>query len=405
MAISCADDEHCVTTCDSGWWAGFIRVTTDGGKTWRNTLIDKMTPYPDYHDFRRIKSIAHPTRDLIIGIADTGVGYRSTDGGYTWKEFRLPVDRGLGFEIKMFDETYGYISGPPRWLFKTTNGGESWNQVLLPDSVKGVYVEKLSIVHPDTIILSMVWTNKGVILRSTDGGVTWDYNDAPVLYWVPNMFFIDFQHGYSVGYKRTGEGDRALDLYTYTTDGGRTWAPVESKWRDPAGGLRDIRFLDRLNGIAVGGQGKILRTYDGGKTWEQQPVPLDTHSICNIIAMEFPSPRTAYATITNFQVLRWIPTASSTPAISTEAARAISITPSIIGNEEPTISALLPRSGHLHLEVVDATGAVVWVKDFGVVAEKEVRYSLQQQLPSGVFFVRAILDGTIIGNERLMVMK
>lgn len=364
-----------------------------------------MTPYPDYHNFRRIESIAHPTRDLIIGIADTGVGYRSVDGGYTWKEFRLPVDLGMAFEIKMYDAKYGYIYGPPQWLFKTTDGGESWTQVSLPDAIQNVYVERLSVVNPDTIILSMVWTNKAVLLRSYDGGVTWNYNDAPVLFGVSSLFFVDAQYGYSVGYQNTGQGDRALDLFTYTTDGGRTWAPVEKKWRDPANGLSDVQFLDRLNGMAVGWQGKILRTSDGGKTWKKDPVPLDTHNICTIGAMAFPSLNTAYVTSSDCQVLRWVLTPTSVPTFANTAEHSISIIPNIITTEEPSIIVQLPASGNLQLTVVDAVGSTVWAKDFGNVTEKEIRCSLQQRFPSGVFFVQASLDGKIVGKERLTVMR
>jgi len=57
-----------------------------------------------------------------------------------------------------------------------------------------------------------------------------------------------------------------------TTDGGRTWEPV----RSPAASwsLSAVYFRDRREGWAVGFGGQILHSADGGLSWEAQASPV-----------------------------------------------------------------------------------------------------------------------------------
>ena len=56
----------------------------------------------------------------------------------------------------------------------------------------------------------------------------------------------------------------------FATD--KTWTLVrESRWQ---AGFSDIHFVSQQDGWIVGSQATILRTNDGGKTWEQPSKPL-----------------------------------------------------------------------------------------------------------------------------------
>ena len=80
-------------------------------------------------------------------------------------------------------------------------------------------------------------------------GVTTDLND---------VYFSDNQEGCAVG-------DNGVTLYT--TNGGKTWTSATSVTTQK---LRAVFFADYNTGWAVGGvnSGVILRTDDGGRTWQ-----------------------------------------------------------------------------------------------------------------------------------------
>lgn len=118
----------------------------------------------------------------------------------------------------------------------------------------------------------------GSILKTTDGGATWTWQDAgaaPTLWCVQ---FTDADHGWVAGVAGT---------VLRTQDGGAHWTPLAIPTTDD---IRGLSFPDALHGWATSihpihwdysgdpddWQGSIWRTVDGGQTWEQQTVPEST---------------------------------------------------------------------------------------------------------------------------------
>jgi len=77
-----------------------------------------------------------------------------------------------------------------------------------------------------------------------------------------------------------------------TTDGGRSWKLQDITRRTIA--LRDITFVDRLHGWAVGDQGTILGTTNGGATWKAQTCPPD-YAACMLTGVASTDPSHAWA--------------------------------------------------------------------------------------------------------------
>lgn len=120
---------------------------------------------------------------------------------------------------------------------------------------------------------SVAWAsgNKGTIVRTIDGGVTWN----PVT--VPDTGTLDFRDieafGADTAYVLSiGPGD-ASRIYK-TADGGKTWTRQFTS-ADPKAFYDAIAFWDATAGLAVGdpvdGRFTVIRTTDGGRTWT--PVP------------------------------------------------------------------------------------------------------------------------------------
>jgi photosystem II stability/assembly factor-like uncharacterized protein len=99
---------------------------------------------------------------------------------------------------------------------------------------------------------------RGTILHTVDGGNTWETQKSPVTSYLFDVHFVNPLQGWIVTEYTT---------VLHTVDGGKTWA-VQHKGEDFS--LKSVSFADALNGWAVGEYGFIFHTTDGGKTWKRQ---------------------------------------------------------------------------------------------------------------------------------------
>lgn len=205
-------------------------------------------------------------------------------------------------DIEFIDDNtgiiYSYGSGN---IYRTTDGGKSWNIVHQTDSI---YLEQVQFTDTKT---AWICGEKGTILKSSDGGHTWTDQSIKtkegnlLLY---GMYFLNDSSGYVSGAELR---DRKFRPKAFaTTDGGNSWKEVfgdipkmilnlEGKgnilfasgsgfiiqielpthsWKyvyqdtlRKTGQIRDIRFADDLFGMAVCFNGKFLTTTDGGKSF------------------------------------------------------------------------------------------------------------------------------------------
>jgi photosystem II stability/assembly factor-like uncharacterized protein len=83
------------------------------------------------------------------------------------------------------------------------------------------------------------------------------------------MFFLDAERGWAVGWAGT---------ILRTANGGQTWEQI----RSPAAtwSVSSVYFRDAKDGWAVGFAGQILRSRDGGATWEAQTSPVTSWLNC-----------------------------------------------------------------------------------------------------------------------------
>ena len=246
----------------NGWAVGsggLILHTTDGGKTWTQTRVVMERPVDFWNVYFRDENVG-----FITGLR--GTIFKTTDGGQTWESKTAINEGSVGrdgnpavlrrrlIDTWMVDEQTGYMVGENDTFIKTTDGGESWVGTGKRVAVGNTRVnyERIHFVSPT---LGWIVGSFGTILRTTDGGETWENQDAGVDNNLKGVDFIDENAGWVSGQ----EG-----VILHTQDGGATWTKQKTESYDS---LYDIVFVDPQTGWAVGDFGTILHTTDGGQTW------------------------------------------------------------------------------------------------------------------------------------------
>ncbi|MEW6443633.1 MAG: YCF48-related protein [bacterium] len=170
---------------------------------------------------------------------------------WSWADSEFPVHDDL-FSLTFPTEKDGWACGRFGAILHTSDGGASW-------------VRQSS---GTTFTLSSIWFtdakngwavgNKGTILHTSDGGQKWEAQQSPVELYHMDVLFLNPLKGFIVSERTHILG---------TEDGGQTWTV---KFQDEDYILKGVSFCDDLHGWAVGEFGYTYRTQDGGDHWEKQ---------------------------------------------------------------------------------------------------------------------------------------
>ncbi len=170
-----------------------VYKTTDGGKTWRSLglretqAISRIRIHPTNPDIVYVAALGHPYGDN----EERGV-FKSIDGGNTWKKV-LYVSPKAGAADLIIDRTNPKIlyastwqvyrrtwkmwgGGPDCKLWKSENGGETWNELTKNPGMPEGPLGKIGItVSPadNKRLWAIVEANDGGVYRSDDAGATW----------------------------------------------------------------------------------------------------------------------------------------------------------------------------------------------------------------------------------------
>ena len=198
---------------------------------------------------------------------------KTTNAGTNWFQVHSGANRDF-LSMSFPNELTGYAgggnpSGSPV-ILKTTNAGLNWS------NVTPVISSSLLTITFSSVTTGFAGTEFGIILKTTDGGTTWDtVNNGGITDVIAALTFIDSQTGYGV----TGDTTQIIK----TIDGGDNWSVLNT-------GLTgeyyfwSIKFLNINTGYAIDYQGKIIKTTNGGINWtEQQSTTTNTLRSISII--------------------------------------------------------------------------------------------------------------------------
>lgn len=212
--------------------------------------------------------------------------WKTTNAGINWFEQTTPLRDSINYlfrGIHFVNSNTGFvtvayaISNAVGKILKTTDGGNSWNYVSLPVSkhMVDVYFPNSSTGYASGL---------QTILKTTDTGITWILQNSNFSNYLFQIHFLNENTGYVAG---------NLGTVLRTTDGGANWWSSNT---NTSQNLWGVNFANENTGIASGGistnsQNIIIRTSDGGLNWTQIPY---TGSTCLLWSVNFISPTTGY---------------------------------------------------------------------------------------------------------------
>ncbi|WP_262696218.1 glycosyl hydrolase [Kordiimonas aquimaris] len=322
--------EFYVATASGNLWK-----TNNNGITWQ-ALFEKEASYalgvvtldPNNSD---TVWVGTGENNAQRSVADGDGVYKSIDGGKTWKNMGLKasghisqiwIDPNDSDIVLVAAQGPLWNSGGDRGLYKTTDGGASWNHILEIDEHTGVNEFVVDPNDHDNIVVSTyqrrrhVWVliNGGPgsgIRRTTDGGVTWTevssglpskddmgrigLAQAPS---APNTLYAiieasDAERGtyrsdnFGVTWRKQSghittspqyyneivvdpnNPDRIYSMDTFSSvseDAGKTWTRLSARFRH----VDDHAFWidpDNSDHVYIGGDGGVYESWDRGQNW------------------------------------------------------------------------------------------------------------------------------------------
>jgi photosystem II stability/assembly factor-like uncharacterized protein len=255
---------------------GVYLRTTDGGVNWQAATVHGAEAL----DFRDVEAFDADTAYLLsIGEGERSRIYKTTDGGGHWRlQFTNHNPKAFFDGLAFWDADRGVAvsdSVDGRFvIIRTTDGGASWKEIP-PDKLPPALAGEGAFAASGTCVITQgrnnVWiaTSAARVLRSTDGGDTWQAPTTPIPSGQPSagifsIAFKDATNGVIVGgdYKKEGE---ARDNVATTSDGGRTWNLVKGPL--PGGFRSAVAYATGVSTLVTVGPSGSDYSLDGGASW------------------------------------------------------------------------------------------------------------------------------------------
>ncbi|GJQ61842.1 MAG: hypothetical protein SCALA702_08950 [Melioribacteraceae bacterium] len=155
--------------------------------------------------------------------------------------------------IQILRNNNAFITADSGLILKSTNGGQSWDKVRLPG--KNILYDSFFFGSGRGFIVG----DGSYCISTIDYLRNFEKINMPPGYTLLNVEFIDTKVGFITG---------SLGLVMRTLDGGMTWERIRV---ETSQNLYDIAFADKKTGYIVGWDGVILKTTNLGQSWESLP--------------------------------------------------------------------------------------------------------------------------------------
>lgn len=284
--------------------SGGVWKTVDGGLSFEPIFDDQ--PIASIGDL----ALAPSNRDVIyVGTGEANVRnsvsfgngvYKSTDGGQSWKHVGLDDTRHISRIVVhptnpdiVYVGALGHIFGPneDRGVFRSTDGGDSWEKVLYLDDRHGVSDLDLDPTNPNILYAGLwhferkPWTHRtgseeGGVWKTVDGGASWEKLDEGL----PKLMG-------RIGVKVAPSNSQVVYLIVESDEGtffrsndrGKTFEKMTADVQIVSRGLyyTDMRVDPQDENRVYAISSRLFASIDGGRSWERisRSTHVDFHSL------------------------------------------------------------------------------------------------------------------------------
>lgn len=196
----------------------------------------------------------------LLTVGSNGKIWRAAWPELAWRGVRSPLDSTLQ-DVAAWDDRHAVAVGDLGAVIVSDDGGARWTQVAAPLSK---VANKL--LHVAAAPGGVAWAvgEAGAVLTSADYGHSWRRARAEEdIAW--NGVAVQGERVWLVG---------EFGRISFSDNGGASWKQQKSPVQ---GSLMAVAFKDAQAGVAVGVDGVVLATPDGGATWTRQPLAAGDH--------------------------------------------------------------------------------------------------------------------------------
>ncbi len=284
----------------------------DRGETWRQMglensgSIGRIIVHPQNENIAFVGAMGR----LFANNAERGV-FRTGNGGQSWEKV-LYVNDSTGcidlaahpsnpniIYAAMWERVrrphYKRYGGPSGGIYKSEDGGQTWQKMLqgLPNTYVGRIGLAVSPAKPDRVY-AIYADNYGIyrgLFVSNNSGDTWQE--------IPNKNLFEVFNNYGWWFGRiTADPNNAnhlfivgIDLFE-SYDGGKKWDNISA--REKVHCDQHALFIPARNSrtLLLGNDGGLYISYSAGRQWEHVPMPITQFYTC--AAIQDPSGQTLY---------------------------------------------------------------------------------------------------------------
>jgi len=360
--------------------------------------------------------VAFRDSNTWIAVGDAGTIIRSTNGGSTWTSVSSPVADAL--RAVSFKGDTGIAVGIGGLVIRTKDGGLNWISETRP-TTKPLYSVSVS---PQ---MAAIGGEEGTILVSTDGGLNWTPHTAGTAAIIFGMSVLG-----EAGIGSGGQGDiifsnqlgaawsltviGTLNTFFYgisfatnkigwTVGTSSTLGSIIARsnlagvtWASQTSPVTDILFgvsaIDTSNVTAVGGNGSIINTINGGKVWTVQPSGITE----TLNAVSFVKPKFGIAVGNGGKILKTTNIVSGIADIST--------------NKYDNLIYPNPNNGNFFvksetiisgIEIVNMIGEVIFSRQ---IQSDHMEIDLSNQ-PNGIYYYKLKSNNSVVNTGEIIIER
>ena len=220
------------------------------------TCLYAQNGWNQIYNFENLNVFSITFKDSLTGFATSFASkiYKTTNGGKSWNEINIQQLNKPINKLNVVNNNFIFGIGDAGTVARSFDGGDLWKVDNIGDS-------SLSSCCGTSNGNLFICSFSGIIYKSTDFGESWNkkYIDSSGASFY-NITFPDNNTGFVT--------DGRLNKTYKTTDGGENWFPISNAIN---GQINAIKFLDKSTGFVTGwddtGEGQIKKTTDGGNSW------------------------------------------------------------------------------------------------------------------------------------------